>query len=221
MHPRESKNVFVRSSLRYQCQKWSKSRQRHYFLHWFPVRFGFYSSLAASGCVTLSNASNVLISRAFSSTNWGSSTYNQVSNRFLQGELHRNVPFAFWKFRRYAISLSRLLLRICAIVSGFFGFATNTLNTWKASNCILALVSRNKFIISLRCSFSLKSIRKQFDEYIIEKHLSHTQYTSSSRQNLTDPKESRREASAIVVEWRNSQRSIIGHICQKLGHNEP
>jgi hypothetical protein len=57
---------------------------------------------------------------------------------------------SLWKPWRKTRSLSLFRRRIVSIGAGFFGFATKTLKTWKASNWMFLLLSRSRFIIIFR-----------------------------------------------------------------------
>merc|ERR1719510_1089332 len=59
---------------------------------------------------------------------------------------------SLWKFWRKSISFSRFRIRMSRIGLGLFGFATNTLKTWKASNWIFRAFSFSIFIISFKLS---------------------------------------------------------------------
>lgn len=61
---------------------------------------------------------------------------------------------SLWKFPKNVINRSLFFWRMSMMALGLLGLATNTLNTWNASNWIFRLLCRSKFIMSFRFSGS-------------------------------------------------------------------
>ena len=89
----------------------------------------------------------------------------------------------------------------------FLGLATKTLNTWKASNWMLLLLSRSRFIISLRFAESL--MYRVMMLKLARSNKSSPNNCDKQRININNAREYRRAWHARAISRSSWQRCVL------------